>query len=134
MIKKFDSFGAVECLLDSDPKQYKMQDGRWTFDPGNLNYEKAFWLLFPQLAPHCGKVSLGNVLESILGVYEAAVHHGHVLQERMYVRRVTGLLNCFVHAVYNVTLRTGTEHWAVSEWLDWVNSIYPPPPPPPSQW
>ena len=25
-IKKFDSFGVVECLLDSDPKQYKMQD------------------------------------------------------------------------------------------------------------
>ena len=76
-IRQFKHFGAVTCESPEDPHQQQTRDGRWVFDPTNKVYEKAFWMAWPDLVASFTPNTLGNVLEAILGVREAAVDRGH---------------------------------------------------------
>lgn len=44
-VKAVHPFGAVEVVQETDPRQTKTRDWRWTFDPTNRLYQKCCWLL-----------------------------------------------------------------------------------------
>lgn len=123
VIKQFKDFGAVSCVLDNDPPQFRSMDGRWTFDPRNRNYEKAFWLSWPNLAGNRNAENLGNLMEAILGIREAAVQKRHFLQEDCRVLFVAELLSNFVNSVYQFTMHSKSEYMDMSEWLAYVQAL-----------
>ena len=123
IVDTFKSSGAVTCLLESDPKQTLCRDGRWTFDPRNQNYQKAWWLAFPAQTHDRNMNTLGNVLEAILGMWEAAVEQQHYLAADVVVRSVACELSRLCHAVHSFTQYTGTEMWPRDEWLAHVKSL-----------
>jgi len=122
-VAAFSGFGAVTTVLETDPKQYTTRDGRWTFDPRNRNYEKAFHLAWPEIVDWRERVNLGNVLEAILGVREQAFAQRHFLQENPAVLGVCSRLSAFVNSVYQFTRYTNTEYMDVPAWLTYVQNL-----------
>jgi hypothetical protein len=123
LVATFKRFGAVTCLLESDPKQVLCRDGRWTFDPRNRNYQKAWWLAWPTQIGNYNANTLGNVIEAIIGMWEAAVLHQHVLAQNVVVKSVACMLSRFCHAVHSFTQYTCTEMWPQNQWLAYVKSL-----------
>ena len=104
--RTFKHMGGVTCLLESDPKQNLCRDGRYTFDPRNRNYQKVWWLAWPNVfdeANQYNMTTLGDAIEAILGIWEAAVMHKHHLQQEVVVKSVCTVLSSFCHAVYHFT-------------------------------
>ena len=77
----YREYGTIDCELLADPKQVNYA-GRWTFDPRNRNYEKAFHMAWPQLSGSMNSNTLGNIIESLLGVRNAAVKYHAQLEAR----------------------------------------------------
>ena len=62
-------YGAVDCTSPSDPQCWKY-GSRWTFDPSNAIYDKAWLFALPDshpLRPWFNKTTRGNIFEAILG-------------------------------------------------------------------
>ena len=69
LIVEFQCDSGVTSRREGDPTQTLMPDGRWTFDPSkNQNYEKAFWLAWPQLAGGRNRRNLWNIFEAIFPI------------------------------------------------------------------
>ena len=108
-------FGAVMCSKETDPKQVKVKkslhhrlystDGDpsefWTHDVTNAVYERAFHAAFPRLITNETANTVGNVIESILGLWHMAVQTGHYLQEDKAVFCVCFILDEWVAAVFH---------------------------------
>jgi hypothetical protein len=67
LVKTFSGFGMIEVESENDPKQSRRTDGVWTFDPRNRVYAKTFHLVWLELVDDRNDVSLGNIIEAILG-------------------------------------------------------------------
>jgi len=122
----FKDMGGVTCLLESDPKQQLCRDGRYLFDPRNRNYQKAFWVGWPWICSDSDQynmVTLGDAIEAILGIWEAALMHQHRLQQEAVVKSVCTELSSFCHAVYQFTQYTDTEFMPRPAWLAYVTSV-----------
>ena len=83
----------------------------------SANYEKAWWLAWSTELYNYNMNHLGNVIESIIGIWEAAVQHRHYFAEDEVVMSVAQNLSKFVRLVYcfteyTDTLRTPCEAWA----------------------
>ena len=115
--------GFVTCAYEGDPPQFLTQDGRWTFDPRNANYSKAFWLAWPGLAQHRNKVNLGNILEAILGIREMAISHKLVSGKMPCTMEFCRALDEYVNSVYQFTMYTRSEEDGMQEWLLYVKSL-----------
>ena len=102
----------VDCVTASDPKQWfdvdcatagksytpgsasasTEQKGfghgeRWTFDPQNRVYEKAVHLAWPALLERFSNFeTLGNIVESILGVRNYASHKGILMEQHQIIQ------------------------------------------------
>ena len=111
-IREFESKGAETCMHEGDPKQSLAQDGRWTFDPRNRNYEEAFWLAWPQLAKDRNRTSLGNILEAIWGMRSDVKY-----ERQTKTMELCAPLDEFVYSVYQVTQYTESEPDALEPWL-----------------
>jgi len=122
-LMSFRNFGAVTCVSESDLKQKRCRDGRWTFDPQNRCYEKAWWLAWPAATWNYNANTLGNVLESIIGIWEAAVSQRHYLAEDAAVKGVAQALSMFVHAVYSFVEYTDTMYTPHEAWLAYVGAL-----------
>ena len=126
LVNAFHRSGAVETTCVTDPKQIYTRDGRWTFDPTNLVYEKCFWLLWPNLVGDRKHVNLGNVIESVLGVREQAVQQRHVLQEDEAVNSLCKRLSEFVNLTYQFIMYTDSREDLVRSCLDFVRRLQVP--------
>ena len=82
-------------MLESDPKQHKCRDGRYTFDPRNRNYQKAWWLAW-RGSDQYNMVTLGDAIEAVLGMREAAVQGQHPLQDDPVAKSVCTVLSLFL--------------------------------------
>ena len=114
--------GAIDCITEADPKQY-LYDQRWTFDPMNVNYAKAFHLTWPEHAHDMNRNSLGNILESVLGTRNRADRIGwrDVSHRELIVSVCTDISAC-VHAVYQLTAYTDTVSDNPAAWVRYVTS------------
>ena len=124
--RTFKHMGGVTCLLESDPKQNLCRDGRYTFDPRNRNYQKVWWLAWPNVCDDWNQynmTTLGDAIEAILGIWEAAVTHKHHLQQEVVVKSMCTVLSSFCHAVYHFTQYTDTEFMPRPEWLAYVTYV-----------
>lgn len=128
LISFFKGKGGVTVEVSTDPRQWSIRGTlgvngasaahRWCFDPRNRNYEKAFHLAWPDLVEQRNKVTLGDILESILGVRdEADKQHRPIPGCAIAVCRE---LSSFVNSVYQLTQYSNTEHVCVHEWLTYV--------------
>ena len=68
-------------------------------------------------------VTLGDAIEAVLGIWEAALIHQHRLQQEAVVKSVWTVLSSFCHAVYQFTQYTDTEFMPRPEWLAYVTSV-----------
>jgi hypothetical protein len=121
ILTSFKAHGAVTCMVEGDTPQKLCRDGRWTFDPQNRCYEKAWWLAWPAETSNYNRNTLGNAVEAIIGIWEAAVEHRHYLCDDVVVRSVARKLSCFCHAVYWFIQYTSTEHMPRNEWMAYVS-------------
>ena len=119
-IELYREYGTIDCLLQSDPKQV-VYDGRWTFDPRNRNYEKAFHLAWPTLCGERNRNTLGNILESLLGVRNARVKYGK--KRDLAIESVCGRVSNFVNAVYQFTQWTDSEYDDIIAWTAYVRGL-----------
>ena len=113
-------FGAIDCRSPTDPTQYLFGQ-RWTFDPMNYNYEKAFYMAWPAHVRQMNRVTIGNILESLLGVRNMGDRNGwgHDSQRAVIVS-VCQNLSDFVNAVYQLTKYTDTVYDGVDAWTRYV--------------
>ena len=122
--------GAIDCVTESDPKQY-LYGQRWTFDPMNWNYQKAFHLSWPDQVRGMNRITLGNILESMLGTRNGAERNGwrNVSQRGVIVSVCTNISH-YVDAMYQLTAYTDTVHDDVEEWARYVThrALAPAPP------
>ena len=124
--RTFKDMGGVTCLLESDPKQQLCRDGRYVFDPRNRNYQKAFWVGWPGICSDSDQynmVTLGDAIEAVLGIWEAALIHQHRLHQEAVVKSFCTVLSSFCHAVYQFTQYTDTEFVPRPAWLAYVNDV-----------
>ena len=114
------SFGAIDFVTESDPKQYVYAQ-RWTFDPMNWNYEKAFHLSWPAHVRQMNRKTIGNILESALGTRNFGDRNGwrDDAQRDVIVSVCTNISN-YVNAVYQLTKYTDTVYDDVGAWTRYV--------------
>ena len=74
----------------------------YTFDPRNHNYEKAFHLAWSTLCEERNRNTLGNILESLLGVRNAIVKY-YGKEHDPVIESVCERVSNFVNAVYQFT-------------------------------
>ena len=114
------NFGAIDCITESDPKQY-LYAQRWTFDPMNWNYEKAFHLSWRAHVRQMNRVTIGNILESVLGTRNMGDQNGWPREsQRAVVTSVCTNISNYVNAVYQLTAYTGTVYDDVDAWTRYV--------------
>ena len=113
-------YGTIDCLFPDDPRQVRY-NGRWTFDPRNRNYAKAFHLAWPTLCEDRNANTLGNVLESLLGVRNARVWYSepHV----PVIDQVCEFVSVYINTVYQFTQWTGTEEDDIQVWIAYVHGL-----------
>ena len=78
-------------------------------------------MAFPDLVEERNKVTLGNIIESLLGVREAALDKGHWLAEDQTMLAVIDAFDIYVHRV--LTKVTMTELAPCTEWVSWVSRL-----------
>ena len=110
----------------TDPKQICTWDGRWTFDPTILAYEKCCWLLWPTVVDDTQHMMLGNVIECVVGVREQAVQQRHFLQEDEAVNSLCKRLSEFVNLTYQFIMYTDSREDPVRSWLGFVRRLQVP--------
>ena len=120
-LREYMRAGQVPRIHECGPKQSYTQDGRWTFELRNKNYENAFWLAWPLLAGARNCINVGNILEAILGRREVVVRYRKSVTDM--VERSASLLSEFVNSVYQYTQYTESEHDPVGEWLRDVSAL-----------
>ena len=124
---KFKDWGTIDCLRASDPKQwrYMASDGeRWTFDPQNVIYAKAFHLAWPALALKFSNAeTTGNILESILGVRNFAAWQGMQMRQHTTNQSVCHNLSLCVNSVHQFTQYTGTTYEDIQVWCTYVGGL-----------
>ena len=122
--KDLRDHGSIDCVTESDPKQW-FYGQRWTFDPTNWIYQKAFLLAWPDLAHNMNRNSLGNVFESILGTRNGLDKYGWngwEPSERDAVVTVCTALSSYANAVYQLAAYTDTTQDDVGAWVRYVTS------------
>jgi hypothetical protein len=117
LVKTFSGFGMIEVESENDPKQSRRTDGVWTFDPRNRVYAKTFHLVWPELVDDRNDVSLGNIIEAILGVLERALKQRHPLGTDLAVLGVCKAISTTVHSMYQFVQYTDTEHVPMTAFL-----------------
>ena len=111
---------AIDCVTQSDPKQY-LYAQRWTFDPMNRNYEKAFHLSWPAQVREMNRVTIGNILESVLGTRNIGDRNGWGNDsQRAVVASVCTNISNYVNAVYQLTAYTDTVYDNLDAWTRYV--------------
>ena len=124
----YREWGTVDCELATDPKQVEYPGERWTFDPQNRVYEKAFHLAWPQLVGNKNMNTLGNILESMLGVRNAIAKYPECakkLEAQRTIDSVCKRVSKYVNSVYQFTQATETSDVEVNTWCDYVRDLAP---------
>ena len=113
-------FGSIDCVTESDPRQFLYAD-RWTFDPMNWNYEKAFWFAWPALVHRKNRNTLGNIFESLLGTRNFGDRHDWPYDSgKVVIISVCTNLSNYVNAVYQLTRYTDAVYDDVDAWTRYV--------------
>ena len=145
----FKDWGTIDCVTASDPKQWFYVDcvtagksytpgsasaptdqkgfgraERWTFDPQNRVYEKAVHLAWPALLERFSNFeTLGNIIESILGVRNYASHKGILMEQHQIIQSVCHHLSRYVNLVYQFTEYTETTYEDIELWKQYVSAL-----------
>ena len=90
----------MTCELPTDPEQYVTVDGRWTFDARSRNHGKAFMLLWPDLRTNENDVTLGNIIERLLGYREKAIADGRGHALRPAAMSLAKTLSYYCNLIY----------------------------------
>ena len=121
-VEYYRDYGTVDCELMTDPKQVEYA-GRWTFDPRNCNYAKAFHMAWPQLASNMNSNTLGNIIESLLGVRNAAAKYHAQLEAHRAIDSVCKNASKYVNSVYQFTQATDSEYAEIGAWCAYVRDL-----------
>ena len=145
----FKDWGTVDCVTAGDPKQWLYLDcatvaksytsgsasastgatgfgheERWTFGPENDVYAKAVHLAWPALLRRFSNFeTLGDIVESILGVRNYASHKGILMEQQQIIQSVCHHLSRYVNLVYQFTEYTETTYEDIELWKQYVSAL-----------